>query len=200
MLDHHKLQLPDPVLIQPQERRHWFSCLYEKGWNVFAKRPFGGPQQVLSYLANYTHRVALSNRRLRTVDPERQTVTFTYRDYRHGSSVKELTLPALEFIRRFALHLLPQGLVPACAGHADRRIRHYGILGNNRRKRDVQRVRAILQRRPLAGQGQLLPTYPAPEPMPCPGCGKTGLRLLGWIDARGITHLNRLAKAAFDSS
>ena len=93
---------------------------------VYAKRPFGGPQQVLSYLANYTHRVALSNRRIVAVDAQYQTVTFTYRDYRHGSQRKELTLSALEFIRRFSLHILPPGLV---------RIRHYGILGNNRRKR-----------------------------------------------------------------
>ena len=95
---------------------------------LYAKRPFGGPQQVLSYLANYTHRVALSNRRIVAVDAPHQTVTFTYRDYRHGSQRKELTLSALEFIRRFSLHILPPGLV---------RIRHYGILGNNRRKRDI---------------------------------------------------------------
>src|ERR1700693_5315668 len=92
---------------------------------LYAKRPFGGPKQVLSYLANYTHRVALSNRRIVAVDAQHQSVTFTYRDYRHGSQLKELTLSALEFIRRFSLHILPPGLV---------RIRHYGILGNNRRR------------------------------------------------------------------
>jgi hypothetical protein len=97
---------------------------------LYAKRPFGGPQQVLSYLANYTHRVALSNRRIVAVDAQHQSVTFTYRDYRHGSQRKELTLSALEFIRRFSLHILPPGLV---------RIRHYGILGNNRRKRERPR-------------------------------------------------------------
>src|ERR1700739_313651 len=97
---------------------------------LYAKCPFGGPQQVLSYLANYTHRVALSNRRIVAVDARHQSVTFTYRDYRHGSQRKELTLSALEFIRRFSLTILPPGLV---------RIRHYGILGNNRRKRHIQR-------------------------------------------------------------
>src|SRR6202011_113720 len=104
---------------------------------LYAKRPFGGPQQGLSYLANYTHRVALSNRRIVAVDARHQTVTFTYRDYRHGSQRKELTLSALEFIRRFSLHILPPGLV---------RIRHYGILGNNRRKRDIEAARAIFKR------------------------------------------------------
>ena len=74
---------------------------------LYAKRPFGGPQQVLSYLANYTHRVALSNRRIVAVDAQHQSVTFTYRDYRHGSQRKELNLSALEFIRRFSLHILP---------------------------------------------------------------------------------------------
>jgi hypothetical protein len=96
--------------------------------NPLSARPFGGPQQVLSYLANYTHRVALSNRRIVAVDAQHQSVTFTYRDYRHSSQRKELTLSALEFIRRFSLHILPPGLV---------RIRHYGVLGNNRRKRDM---------------------------------------------------------------
>ncbi len=80
------------------------------------------PQQVLRYLANYTHRVALSNRRMVAIDAQHQTVTFTYRDYRHGSQRKQLTLSALEFIRRFSLHILSSGLV---------RIRHYGILANN---------------------------------------------------------------------
>src|ERR1700724_4075111 len=85
-----------------------------------------------------THRVALGNRRIAAVDAQHQTVTFTYRDYRHGSLRKELTLSALEFIRRFSLHILPPGLV---------RIRHYGILGNNSRKRDIEETRAICKSR-----------------------------------------------------
>src|SRR5260370_4943486 len=109
-------------------------CSIASALVLYAKRPFGGPQQVLSYLASYTHRVALSNRRIVAVDAQHQTVTFTYRDYRHGSQRKELTLCALEFIRRFSLHILPSGLV---------RIRHYGILGNNRRKRAIEAARAI---------------------------------------------------------
>ena len=134
MLDAGELHLPDSELKIPVNRARWFSLLYTKRWVLYAKRPFGGPQQVLSYLANYTHRVALSNRRIVAVDAQHQSVTFTYRDYRHGSQRKELTLSALEFIRRFSLHILPPGLV---------RIRHYGILGNNRRKRDIEAARLI---------------------------------------------------------
>src|ERR1700676_5805259 len=127
-----------------------------RSWVLYAKRPFGGPQQVLRYLANDTHRVALSNRRIVQVDASHPSVTFTYRDYRHGSK-KHLTLGAQEFIRRFSLHILPAGLV---------RIRHYGILGNNRRKRDIQTARAIFQHRtPLRA---LSPRDVAQKPMGCP--------------------------------
>jgi len=134
MLAAGELHLPNPGLKTPATRAGCFSLLYSKPWVVYAKRPFGGAQQVLSYLANYTHRVALSNRRIIAVDALCQTVTFTYRDYQHGSQLKELTLSGLEFIRRFSLHILPSGLV---------RIRHYGILGNNRRKRAIEASRAI---------------------------------------------------------
>ena len=111
MLDAGELHLPDSGLKTPATRAGWFSQLYNKPWVVYAKRPFGGAQQVLSYLANYTHRVALSNRRIIAVDTLCHTISFIYRDYRHGSQLKELTLSGLEFIRRFSLHILPSGLV-----------------------------------------------------------------------------------------
>jgi Putative transposase/Transposase zinc-binding domain len=79
LLDEQALQLPDAALQAPAARARWLSALYQKPWVLYAKRPFGGPQQVLSYLANYTHRVALSNRRLLTVDASQQMVTFSYR-------------------------------------------------------------------------------------------------------------------------
>ena len=120
MLEAGELRLPQSELKVPADRARWFSLLYNKRWVLYAKRPFGGPQQVLSYLANYTHRVALSNRRIVAADARHQTVTFTYRDYRHSSQRKELTLSALEFIRRFSLHILPPrtGAYPAlwCSG------------------------------------------------------------------------------------
>src|ERR1700757_2362730 len=159
---------------------------------LYAKCPFGGPQQVLSYLANYTHRVALSTRRIVAVDARHQTVTFTYRDYRHGSQRKELTLSALEFIRRFSLHILPPGLV---------RIRHYGILGNNRRKRDIEAARAICKSSGCALE--LQPRSVADPPcgaMCCPSCGKASIRLVAFTDAAGVLHIIGAGPMPFDSS
>src|SRR6266853_5505620 len=192
MLDAGELHLPDSELKIAVNRARWFSLLYTKRWVLYAKCPFGGPQQVLSYLANYTHRVALSNRRIVAIDAQHQSVTFTYRDYRHGSLRKELTLSALEFIRRFSLHILPPGLV---------RIRHYGILANNRRKRDIEAVRAILMSR---GRALELESHSVAGPpcrgMDCPLCGKTGIRLVAFIDAVGVLHMMGVGPRPCDSS
>jgi hypothetical protein len=176
------LRLPDARLWSAKARRAWFSGLYAQRWVVYAKRPFGGPEQVLSYLANYTHRVAISNRRLVALDKERQTVTFTYRDYRQGAKVKTLTLGAREFIRRFSWHILPAGLV---------RIRHYGLLANNRRHRDLPRARTLLERHGRRRRRQPTPATLSspPSPMRCPYCGHQTLRWIGWLDAQGRTHL-----------
>jgi hypothetical protein len=186
------LRLPDAAWQDPLQRARKLSTLSAQRWVVYAKRPFGGPAQVLSYLSHYTHRVAVSNRRLVALDPEHQTVTFTWRDYRHGSAVKELTVSALEFIRRFSWHILPVGLV---------RIRHYGILANNRRHREIPRARALLEprarRRPQPAPTDPVPG-PAPEPRKCPHCGSGKVRWIGFIDARGSTHLSRAA--VWDSS
>ena len=189
LLEEQALHLPDPALQAPAARARWLSRLYQKPWVLYAKRPFGGPQQVLSYLANYTHRVALSNRRILAVDASQQTVTFAYRDYRHGSQRKALTLSGLEFIRRFSLHILPAGLV---------RIRHYGLLGNNRRKRDIETVRAILQRR---GRAVAIASPQAGDcSMRCPACGQAGLRLVAFRDAAGALHLIGAGPTPCDSS
>jgi len=192
MLGAEELHLPDSELKTPATRARWLSLLYTKRWVLYAKRPFGGPQQVLRYLANYTHRVALSNRRIVAVDPQQQTVTFTYRDYRHGSKLKELTLCALEFIRRFSLHILPSGLV---------RIRHYGILGNNRRKRDIEAARTILKRhrRALKLQPQSVADSPSGARC-CPSCGKAGIRLVAFTDAAGVLHMIGVGPMPGDSS
>jgi len=192
MLDAGELHLPDLELKIPANRTRGFSLLYSKPWVLYAKPPFGGPKQVLSYLANYTHRVALSNRRIVAVDTRHQTVTVTYRDYRHGSQRKDLTLSALEFIRRFSLHILPPGLV---------RIRHYGILGNNRRRRDIEAARAIFKRRGCAVefQPQSLVDPPCGGTC-CPLCGKAGIRLVAFIDATGLLHMIGAGPRPCDSS
>ena len=100
---------------------------------MYAKPPFGGPEQVLKYLARYTHRVAISNQRL--VALEDGEVTFHWKDYAHGGGQKTMTLKAIEFIRRFLLHVLPSGFV---------RIRHYGFLANRVCQEKLALCRALL--------------------------------------------------------
>ena len=102
-------------------------------WVVYAKRPFAGPKQVLDYVGRYTHRVAISNNRL--LDIENGQVRFQWKDYRHEGQSKTMTLSADEFIRRFLLHVLPDGF---------QRIRYYGFLGNRYRKEKLERCRCLL--------------------------------------------------------
>jgi len=102
-------------------------------WVVYAKRSFGGPEQVLDYLGRYTHRVAIANSRLTEIGDS--TVSFGWKDYRHHDRRKVMTLDAHEFIRRFLLHVLPDGF---------QRIRHYGLLGNRGRQAKLARCRQLL--------------------------------------------------------
>ncbi len=107
--------------------------LYTKEWFVFSKAPFGGPAQVLKYLARYTHRVAISNRRL--VSMNNGNVSFLWKDYANGCRRRVMTLTAVEFIRRFLTHILPKGFM---------RIRHYGFLANRYRKQKLEQCRRLL--------------------------------------------------------
>jgi hypothetical protein len=102
-------------------------------WVVYAKPPFGGPAAVLKYLARYTHRVAISNRRLLKIDDDE--VSFAWKDYRHGHRQRVMTLESAEFARRFLLHVLPQRFV---------KIRYYGLLAQSRRGADLPRCRELL--------------------------------------------------------
>jgi hypothetical protein len=141
----------------------WLTPLCHKDWVVYAKRPFGGPGQVLKYLARYTHRVAISNARLLKL--QEGTVTFRYKDYADDHRQKTLTLSAEEFLRRFVQHVLPRGFV---------KIRHYGLLANRHRQEKLALCRRLLL--PLAVQP--VPTEAqedaATEPalaQHCPRCG-----------------------------
>jgi Putative transposase/Transposase zinc-binding domain len=107
--------------------------LKAREWVVYAKRPFAGPQQVLDYVGRYTHRVAISNNRLLDIDDHQ--VRFQWKDYRHGNQSKTMTLSADEFIRRFLLHVLPNGF---------QRIRYYGFLGNRYRREKLEKCRHLL--------------------------------------------------------
>jgi hypothetical protein len=104
-----------------------------KGLVVYAKRPFGGPEQVLKYLARYTHRVAISNQRLLSMEDGQ--VTFRYKDYAAGQRSKTMTLSAEEFLRRFVQHVLPRGFV---------KIRHYGLLAPRGRDERLELCRRLL--------------------------------------------------------
>jgi hypothetical protein len=140
----------------------YLAPLRKAAWVVYSKRPFGGPEQVLAYLARYTHRVAIANSRLIACDAE--TVTFKWKDYRAQGRErhKVMTLAVPEFIRRFLIHVLPKGF---------HRIRHYGLFANASRTDNIARIRDLLradapQRHDDADTDEPpLPSYP------CPCCG-----------------------------
>jgi len=152
--------------------------LQRQRWVVFAKGSVVGPDPVLDYLGRYTHRVAISNSRLRNLDLQARTVAFSYKDYADANRVKTLTLTGVEFLRRFLFHLLPQGFI---------KIRHYGLLGNNQRGRRVALARAALETSPLRFQPQTpqAPAQPFSRPFCCPHCQATTLRCVARIDASG---------------
>lgn len=161
--------------VAPLAREEAFAALLrdlqKQKWVVYAKRPFAGPEQVLAYLSRYTHRVAISNRRLYALDEV--NVTFGYKDYADGHRRKTMTLEVREFVRRFCLHLLPERFV---------KIRHYGLLSNRTRQERIARAREALG----------VNAAPAAKPSPpainlnetnsrqrCPYCGALALI---WIE------------------
>ena len=147
-------------LSDPQAFERHLAPVKAKKWVVYAKPPFGGPEAVLAYLSRYTHRVAISNRRL--IGMDEAGVTFRYKDYRRDGDARHrtMTLSTDEFIRRFLVHVLPRGF---------HRIRHYGLLATARCKANIARARELLA----------VPAPPeAPKPassaerrIPCPCCG-----------------------------
>ena len=137
-----------------------------KDWVVYCKPPFGGPEQVLAYLANYTHRIAISNSRIMAFDG--RSVTFRYRDYADGNTRKTMTLDADEFLRRFLLHVLPNRFV---------RIRYYGFLANRGRLANIAHAREQITERPF-----VLPlAQPVPGQVRCPHCSEGIMRLAGAV-------------------
>lgn len=148
----------------------------DKKWVVYAKRPFAGPEQVLRYLSCYTHRIAIGNGRLMKLDTAARTVTFGYKDYNDGSQRKVMSLGLDEFLRRFCLHILPEGFV---------KIRHYGLLSNRGRQERIAQARALLP-------ASVAPAASTPQPpvetvavtqeqaaaKSCPHCGSQRLSLV----------------------
>jgi hypothetical protein len=140
--------------------RHHLAPVRHKRWVVYAKPPFAGPEAVLAYLSRYTHRVAISNRRLLALDET--GVTFRYKDYRRDGAERQrvMTLGSFEFIRRFLLHLLPHGF---------HRIRHYGLLAGSARTTALARARELLDVAPPPDDDG--PEEPVDTRPPCPCCG-----------------------------
>ena len=140
----------------------YLTPLREIDWVVYAKEPFAGPAEVLRYLARYTHRVAISNRRLLSADEN--SVTFKYKDYRieGPGRYKTMTLATDEFIRRFLMHVLPAGF---------HRIRHYGLLANASRAGNIARARELLAVPKPASQAADATDADETPTHPCPCCG-----------------------------
>ncbi len=165
------------TLREPRAQRTLLADLRGKSWVVYAKRPFTGPEQVLQYLGRYTHRVAISNERFVSLDAD--AVRFRYKDYAHHGQRKTMSLDPQEFLRRFALHVLPRGF---------NRIRHYGFIANRNKHALLARARTALNMPTPA------PTLAAPESVAafwqrvaaidisrCPHCNLGTFRLLALI-------------------
>lgn len=150
------------ALAEPDYWAAFLSQMRSKEWVVYAKPPFGSPEQTLKYLARYTHRVAISNRRIVSLTDD--YVGFRYRDRSRDNTMRTMTLTGVEFLRRFLLHLLPKGFV---------RIRHFGLLANRVRRAKLARCRELLQ----APQLPMVEPDPDPEASDhraasrCPSCG-----------------------------
>jgi hypothetical protein len=169
LINHRIIHPPDGIDIKAL-----FDLLYLKPWVVYAKAPFGGPQQVIKYLGRYTHKVAISNHRIKAINPREGTVTFQYHDYRDGKQ-KLMTLTGGEFIRRFSQHILPRSFT---------KIRMYGYLCNRGKQ---ERMSAVLK-------ALKCPQHPSKVNVPfevrlreqygmelrrCPLCGQNTLDLIG---------------------
>lgn len=167
-------------LQEPRAFARLLKAARRQKWVVYAKPPFSGPESVLKYLARYTHRIAISNTRLLSATD--QAVTFTYKDYRQASRIRQMRLAPTEFVRRFLLHALPKGFV---------RIRRFGLLANCQREAQLAHCRALLgaETRPVPAQDApstealearesvaSVSTGDAPRPRRCRVCGEGQLR------------------------
>jgi hypothetical protein len=159
----------------PAQSPAFFNSLFSSHWVVYAKRPFGGPIQVIEYLSRYTHKIAISNNRLTNISND--TVSFNYKDYRQQGHKKEMTLQATEFIRRFAQHILPKGFV---------RIRHYGILSSTTKQTALPIIKEQLRNKhqPEEPPPSLLPV-PKTKEHKCPCCKKGNMQQVMDFDFRG---------------
>jgi hypothetical protein len=169
-----------PRITDPDEPRKTLDRLMRQEWVVYCRPGIAQPEQIIDYLARYTHRSAISNGRL--LDMDDGQVRFRYKDYRDHERKKVMRLDAAEFIRRFLLHVLPKGLM---------RIRHYGFLANACRERKLAQIRAAMTTAQRAQKIAPVTTGPAVRPTtepftgyPCPDCRQGLLRVIGPLPPR----------------
>jgi len=165
-------------LSDPKTFSSFLRPLFRQDWVVYAKRPFGGPQHVLQYLARYTHRVAISNHRL--TDFSNGMVTFRWKDYAHGNKQRLMTLTAEEFLRRLLLHVLPPGFI---------RIRFSGFLASRRRAALLPLCRQLL---PANYSPPTLPAEPSNSGRLCPLCGGPMAVVERFTAQQLSTHISNL--------
>ena len=167
---HSKLKIVGEIapLADPINFQQLLDRLYQKKWNSYCKKPFGGPEKVLNYLGRYTHRVAISNHRIVTLEAGK--VTFKWRDYRDSNNHKLMTVDVFEFMRRFLLHILPHGFF---------KIRYYGILASRNHRTDLALCQRLLQvavniadQTPTLSWEDLMLELFDIDVRRCPACGK----------------------------
>ena len=159
----------------PEIKQDLYDKLFKKKWVVYAKPPFGNPENVIEYLGRYTHKIAISNSRILAIDKEKKEVTFSLKEYKNGGRKTTLTLSFKEFIRRFQNHILPKGFT---------RIRHYGFLSSHWKKEKLPQLQLQL----LDREQDILERYIKTEKSllnTCPSCRKGQLITLISFDGRG---------------
>jgi hypothetical protein len=160
------LHIPIEIIADAQALDLLIARSFKTDWHAYAKPPFGGPEQVLAYLASYTHRIAISNRRIVSFDGE--NVSFSWRDYANDNAPKTMNLDAVEFLRRFLQHVLPLRFT---------RVRYYGFLANRDRAANIARARELI------GSKRALLAHPlSPDPRLCPQCRKGTMRRMAAVD------------------
>jgi len=174
---------PDKALLQK---------LHDHKWVVYAKQPFFGAKQVIEYLGRYTHKVAISNHRIKSVADGK--VTFSWKDYRHGDAQKDMTLDATEFLRRFCQHILPFRFM---------KIRHYGILSsrNKDKLRDVQFTMGIVvEKKPKPTWQEVCKQKLNFDPELCPHCKVGHFRTVSSWNARAPPPIDAVHRAAINAA
>lgn len=165
---HNQLLLPEE-LSSVTQRQNLLDKLYSMDWIIYCKKPFKDASNVIRYLGRYTHRVAISDSRIVSYDPDTQIVRFRWKDYKDHNLTKIMELTEEEFVRRFLLHVLPSGFM---------KIRHYGFLANKGRDNRLEVCRKLLHA--IRPHG-MLPLHPRQIPEPrhcCPGCGSCSFAMV----------------------